>query len=135
MRIPLFLSMLLLSFDVLSNTYEGKIELLEGKSYDRSAPVIVEEGKVAYSIRFYVDDFAGHNAIYAYTKVKNNSAADQKYAFHASFYDSKGDLIAVCRHTVNLKQGVETQLGGMYSEVAPLEWKKVASYKVKVTKL
>ena len=54
MRIPLFLSMLLLSFDVLSNTYEGKIELLEGKSYDRSAPVIVEEGGVAYSIRFYV---------------------------------------------------------------------------------
>ena len=68
MRIPLFLSMLLLSFDVLSNTYEGKIELLEGKSYDRSAPVIVEEGEVAYSIRFYVDDFAGHNAIYAYTR-------------------------------------------------------------------
>ncbi|RLU01786.1 hypothetical protein [Ketobacter sp.] len=135
MRTLLLFSLLLLSFEVFSKTYEGKIELQEGKSYDNSLPVIVEEGEVAYSIRFYVDDFAGHEAIYAYTRVKNIAGYEQKYAFHASFYDAKGDLIAVCRHTTNLKPGVETQLGGMYSEVAPSEWKKVASFKVKVTKL
>ncbi|MEE2732125.1 MAG: hypothetical protein VYA55_15010 [Pseudomonadota bacterium] len=80
MRIVLFCSLLLLSFEVFSKTYDGKIELQEGKSYDNSPPVIVEEGEVAYSIRFYVDDFAGHEAIYAYTRVKSIAGYEQKYA-------------------------------------------------------
>ncbi|MCU7928466.1 MAG: hypothetical protein KZQ97_18780 [Candidatus Thiodiazotropha sp. (ex Dulcina madagascariensis)] len=118
-----------------AETYTGNITLEKGDFFDKKPFTINHSSEVICSVKFFAGEFVGNEAIFAYTKVKNPTDSKLKYAFHVAFFDASENLIAVARHTTTLKPGVDTQLGGMYSEVKPEEWKNVTSYKFTVTKL
>ena len=119
-----------------SQTFNGSIKLDKGSFFDSNEPTITyENNDISFSVKFYVDTFIEDTAIYAYTKVKNLSGKDSKYAFYVAFFDTDENLVATSRHTTKLKPGEDTQLGGLYSEIAGDDWKKVTSYKYTVVKL
>ena len=135
MRYFLLFFLSLLSFNAFAETYTGEIVLAPGTFYDDKPATIKHEGDISYTVKLYVDDFVGNEAIFAHTEVENNSKETGIYVFYAAFLDSNGDLVAACRHRTTLRPGQHTQLGGMYAEVSPDEWKRVSVYKLKVTKL
>lgn len=120
---------------VSAETFNGPVSLATGNAHDDKEPVIEFAGDISFSVKLYVGDFAGDDAIFAYTRVRNASDTERRYAFYAAFLDADGNLIAASRHTTTLKPGVDTQLGGLYSEVSAGQWKSVASYKFTVTEL
>ncbi len=118
-----------------ADTYQGALTLAEGSFFEDVDPDIVYAGEISYSVRFFVNEFVDSEAIYAYTQVTNNSDTELKYTFYAAFLDADENLVATSRHTTSLKPGVETQLGGMYSEIPDDEWRVVVSFKFTVWKL
>ena len=124
-------------FSVLSSaeTYDGTIILEEGSFFDDKPFTIQYSGEVECTVKFFAGEFVGDEAIYAFTKVNNTTDKKLKYAFHVAFFDDSENLVAVARHTTTLSPGEDTQLGGMYSEIQPGEWRNVTRYKYTITKL
>ena len=118
-----------------SDIFGGPIALEPGSFHDDQPPQIDHSGDIAYTVKIFVDDFAGTEAIYAYTQVRNTTDTARKLAFHVAYFDADGQLVATARHVTTLKPGAETQLGGLYSEVAAGQWQSVASYQYVVTGL
>ncbi len=109
--------------------------MAESNFFEDADPHIEHDGEIAYSVRFFVSDFVDSKAIFAYTEVSNDSDVELNYVFYAAFFGSDGKLVATSKHRTTLQPGVETQLGGMYSEIIEDGWKDVTSYKYTVLKL
>ena len=135
MRLITFLWLLLISTSLWAETYSGAIKLERGAFFEERKPEIEYAGDIEYTVTFFVDEFIDSEAIYAYTRVKNPTTEMLKVVFYAAFLDADGNLVATSSHSTKLTPGVETQLGGLYSEVADGEWEKVTSYKYTVTRL
>ena len=123
------------SFLSFAETYSGSISLEKGSFFDDKPYTIKHGSEVDCTVKFFAGEFVGDEAIYAFTKVKNTTELKLKYAFHVAFFDASENLVATARHTTTLKPGEDTQLGGMYSEIQPEEWKNVTTYKYTITKL
>ena len=90
---------------------------------------ITYDGDISFSVYFYAGGFSKKDAVFANLMAKNNSQSKRMYVFNAVFFDKDNRLITSLNQTIELHPGRgDSQLGGMFSEVADGEWKRIRSY-------
>ena len=115
--------------------YSDSLALKHDHMRDDTTSHISYNGDITFTVYFYAGGFTQKDAMFAHIKPKNTTSSNRTYAFTAAFFDDDKKLVTAFTQTTELTPGSEMQLGGMYSEIADGEWKRVRTYQFLVKEL